>query len=145
MALPIEKKTTFRRPGELVYGTMLSGAITNTDYDLVLPPGRWAVALFINADGVSAGTITARPLMPDGAAAEADAVELLALTQGATVVASVSLIDFTGSTQILASLGNTPITPPITGIVLYGGIRFTVASIAGASATNRIWFAAVQV
>ena len=138
--------TRYTREGELVYGDLVTGAITNTTYDLVLPAGLWAVSLFINANAVSAGTISASYLLPDGTAGEADATEDLAFIGGNAATADWSLIDFIGGVGVYQTVGGTPVTlSGNAGVVLWGGIRFTVAAIGGASATNRIWAVAVRV
>lgn len=130
-----------RAPGEVVYGALLVGAITNGDYDLALEPGLWSVVLFVNADGTTAGTITASPINGAGTALNE---EMYVLMNGSTSLATgFSLIDLVGPLSVISS-GGTSTTGAFPAVGVYAGIRFTIASIGSASASNRIDYVATR-
>lgn len=116
---------------EIYAGNLLSAAFTNTTYTLTLAPGFWRVALFINGNNVSAGTMTAAVTLPDGTAGESDAPEALAFNNGTSVNSgSLSLVDFIGVTQLNitgnpgTNVGNNGLA---LGIPVFSSIVFTVA------------------
>jgi len=135
------RKVLQRHPSETIYGSLLAGAITNGDYDLILEPGHWYITLFVNANAVSAGTISAVPL---DAAGNALSEEPYFIFNSATAGSSAfTLIDIVGPLTVIA--GSPAGFPQIPPVGIYGTIRFTIASIAGAGATNRIDYVATRV
>jgi hypothetical protein len=126
-----------RRVSETVYGSLMIGAITNGDFDVALEPGLWSVTLLVNADTVSAGTITVSALNSAGTALTEESYGMYQSSTGSPA-ASISLIDLVGPVFVIPNLGGTGVNLPFAAVATYAGFRFTIASIAGASAGNRI-------
>jgi len=143
MATPIESKKLMLHLAEVAYGRLFNGAITNGDYDIELGPGYWAVQLFVNANAVSAGTIACYPLDGDGNPLNEEPFAMAAsgITQGTTL----SLVDLVGPAYILPVYNDTKVSPVFAPIGVYNKIRLTIASIAGAGATNRIDYVAQRI
>ena len=143
MAAPIVSKKLLTKDTEIAYGTLIAGAITNGDYTVELGPGFWSVQLFVNANTVSAGTIACYPLdAADGALSEEPfCMAAQGISQGATL----SLIDLVGPAYVLPVWNDTKVSPAYAPIGVYNKIQFTIASIAGAGATNRIDYVAQRI
>jgi len=141
MASPATRQVLFRRPSETVHGALMLGAIVNGTVDVLLEPGAWYVTLFIDANATSAGTITAAPLALDGTTVLIEDAPYV-IGQAGSVAASLTLTDQVGQYQLaqLATGANAGFP-----IVVAGGIRFTIAAIAGASATNKLEYVAARV
>lgn len=141
-------RTILRRGPEVLTGTVVATTLTNTTFDIELGPGFWRIALFINANGVSAGTLAVTVKLPDGTFSESDAPEAIYLYAGnATPSATLALTDFIGSVELNNTTGGTSV-PTGAGsysVAVYSTVRLTIASIAGASATNRIDYIAQRV
>ena|SRR5688572_22201344 len=143
MATPLSQKRLLTHATEIVTGRLFAGAITNGDYDITLGPGFWHVQLFVNANTVSAGTLAAYPLDGDDNPLSEEPFGVSAT--GTTVGVTVSLIDLVGPVYISQDVGETNVSPVSSPLGIYNKLRLTIASIAGAGATNRIDYIAQRI
>lgn len=139
MANPISAKPGFARAGEYQVGTLINSALANGTFEIKLGPGIWSVALFINANALTTGTISAGATNLEG---EFLTEEGYAFTQNNSPSVSFSIADFVGILQ-LSSIGGTAV-PGDTTIAVLDVVRITLATIVGGAADNRIDYLAVR-